>query len=285
MKPPPFLYSRPESLAEALAWLSEAGEDAKVLAGGQSLVPLLNFRLARPSVLIDLNWVKELTGMERTNGTLRIGAMVRQRIAETSPMIQESCPLIPRALAFVGHLQIRNRGTVGGSIAHADPAAELPAVSLATGAEMEVRSVRGERTIPASDFFMGPFTTALAPDEILTGVRVPVSDGARISFLELARRSGDFALGGVAAVVRFGGDGRTLLDSSLVALGMGGAPRRLAGSEEAVRGRQLTEDVLQDAAAAASREVDPFTDVHADAEFRRELVGTLLTRALKEVSA
>lgn len=285
MKPPPFLYARPETLSEALAVLADAGEDAKVLAGGQSLVPLLNFRLARPSVLVDLNWVQELTGLERTNGTIRIGAMLRQRAAEQSPVIQEGCPLIVRGLEYVGHLQIRNRGTVGGSIAHADPAAELPAVALATGAEMEVRSVRGERTVPAEDFFQGPFTTALAPDEILTAVRFPLTEGARVGFLELARRSGDFALGGVAALVRFDDGSRIVSEASLVALGMGGEPRRLAGSQDAVRGRELTDDVLKGAAAAASREVDPFTDVHADAEYRRELVGVLLTRVLREVAA
>jgi carbon-monoxide dehydrogenase medium subunit len=284
VKPPPFLYTRPETLSEALAALADAGEDAKVLAGGQSLVPLLNFRLARPSVLVDLNWVQELATLERSNGTIRAGAMVRQRTAEQSPVVQEGCPLIVRGLKYVGHLQIRNRGTVGGSIAHADPAAELPAIALATGAEMEVRSVRGERTVPAAEFFQGPFTTALAPDEILTAVRFPVTEGARVGFLELARRSGDFALGGIAAVVRFEGDsGKTVSEASLVALGMGGEPRRLAGSEDALRGRELTEDVLRDAGSAASREVDPFTDVHADAEYRKELVGVLLTRVLREV--
>jgi carbon-monoxide dehydrogenase medium subunit len=285
LKPPPFLYARPETLSEALAMLADAGEDAKVLAGGQSLVPLLNFRLARPSVLIDLNWVRELDGLERTNGTIRIGAMHRQRAAEQSSTVRDGCPLIVRGLRYVGHLQIRNRGTVGGSIAHADPAAELPAIALATRAEMEIRSVRGERTVPAEEFFRGPFTTALEPDEILTAVRFPATEGARVGFLELSRRSGDFALGGVAAVVRFEDSSTTVSDASLVALGMGGEPRRLAGSQDAIRGRELTDDVLKDAASAASREVDPFTDVHADAEYRRELVGVLLTRVLREVAA
>jgi carbon-monoxide dehydrogenase medium subunit len=285
VKPPPFLYARPQTLEEALDLLAQAGEDAKVLAGGQSLVPLLNFRLARPSVLVDLNWVGELTGLERGDGVLRVGAMVRQRAAELSPEADDACPLIGRALRHVGHLQNRNRGTVGGSIAHADPAAELPAVAVATGAEVVARSGRGERTIPAGEFFQGPFTTALAWDEILTEVRFPVTGGARVAFVELARRSGDFALGGVAAVVRLADGSPSVEEVSLAALGMGGEPRRLRGAEEAVRGREITDQVLREAAAAASREVDPFTDVHADAQYRRELAGVLLTRALREVKA
>lgn len=284
MKPPPFRYARPASLEEALDLLTRSGDEAKVLAGGQSLVPLLNFRLARPSVLVDLNWVPELTGVEREDGILRVGAMVRQRTAELSSEV-EACPLIGWALRHVGHLQNRNRGTVGGSIAHADPAAELPAVAVATAAEMVARSPRGERTIPAGEFFQGPFTTAMAWDEILTEVRFPVTGGSRVAFVELARRSGDFALGGVAAVVRFADGSPSVEDVSLAALGMAGEPRRLRGAEEAVRGREMTDEVLRDAAAAASREVDPFTDAHADAAYRRELAGVLVTRALREVRA
>jgi carbon-monoxide dehydrogenase medium subunit len=283
VKPPPFLYLRPETLDEALTQLAEHGDEAKVLAGGQSLVPLLNFRLARPTVLIDLNLVRELTQLGREDGVLRVGAMVRQRTAERAAEVAEACPLIPRALHHVGHVQIRYRGTIGGSFAHADPAAELPAVSLVTGAEIVARSVRGHRTIAADGFFLGPFTTALEPDEILTEVRFGPTDGARVAFIEMARRVGDFALGGVAAVVRFG-DGSTVSDVRLAALGMGAEPHRLAEAEAAVRGRAITDEVRRDAAAAASRESDPLGDVHADAEYRRELVGVLVARALKEVT-
>jgi len=283
VKPPPFLYARPQTVDEAIDLLARSGEDAKVLAGGQSLVPLLNFRLARPTVLIDLNRIPELASMGRSNGSIRIGAMVRQRTAETSVDVREAAPLIGQALRYVGHLQIRNRGTVGGSIAHADPAAELPAVALATGAEMVARSPRGERTIPAGEFFQGPFTTALAPDEILVEVRFPATEGARTAFMEFARRSGDFALGGVAVILR--ADGGVVGEVSLVALGMAGEPRRLSGAEAAIRGRELTPDAIGEAGAAASGDVDPFTDVHADAEYRRELIGVLVRRALKEVMA
>lgn len=283
MKPPPFLYARPETLDQAIDLLSQSGEDAKVLAGGQSLVPLLNFRLARPSVLIDLNMIPELRGLSRSNGTLRVGAMVRQRTAELSPEVRDACPLIPRALGFVGHLQIRARGTVGGSMAHADPAAELPAVALVTEAEFVARNSRGERVIAAGEFFDGPFMTTLAADEVLTEVRFPSTEGFRAGFMELARRSGDFALGGVAALVRIDQSGQ-VSDVRLASLGLGPNAQRLSGAEGAVRGRRLTEETLADAGAAASAEVDPFTDVHADAEYRKELAGTLVRRVLKEVS-
>jgi carbon-monoxide dehydrogenase medium subunit len=184
----------------------------------------------------------------------------------------------------VGHIQIRHRGTVGGSIAHADPAAELPAVALALDADIVARSPRGERVIPAGEFFRGPFMTALAPDEVLTEVRFPSTEGARTAFLEFARRSGDFALGGVAAAVWFAEGSATVARIGLAALGMGGTPIRLTGAEAALAGREITEGALAEAAAAASAEVDPFTDVHADAEYRRELIGTLLVRALRGVT-
>lgn len=281
MKPPPFLYLRPRTLEEAVQALAEHGEDAKVLAGGQSLVPLLNFRLARPSVLVDLNLIEGLREIRREDGVLALGAMVRQRTAERSPDVREAAHIIVDALHFVGHVQIRSRGTVGGSIAHADPAAELPAVALATDAEMVVSSVRGRRPIPAAEFFQGPFTTALTEDEILTEVRIPVMPRAKTAVLELARRSGDFALAGVAIVNRSNGAG---LQVSLAAFGVGGTAIRLHDAEAAVRGRELSDGVVSEAAAAASAAVSPFTDVHADAGYRRELVGTLVGRALRRVA-
>lgn len=281
MKPPPFRYVRPGSIEEVLGLLAEHGDEAKVLAGGQSLVPLLNFRLARPSVLIDLALVGSLRGIERRNGTLAIGAMTRQRDAEVSAEVGEAAPLVPQALAWVGHLQNRNRGTVGGSIAHADPAAELPAVALALDAEMVVRGAGGERLIPAAGFFEGPFMTVLGPEELLTEVRFPVRAGARTTFIELARRSGDFALAGVAAVNR-GPPGDA--DVALAAMGVGGRATRLSEAEAAVRGRELDDAVLGEAGEAASAAVDPPTDVHADSEYRRELLGVLVRRALRKVA-
>ncbi len=284
LKPPPFLYARPQSLAEALELLGKEGDEGKLLAGGQSLVPLLNFRLARPSVLIDLNLLSELSYVRREDGWLEIGAMTRQRAVELSEQVVATCPLIPEALHHVGHLQIRNRGTVGGSLAHADPAAELPAVAVALGAELVVQSSNGSRTLQARDFFDGPFMTLLAPDEMLTAARFPVTEGGRTTFLEFARRSGDFALGGVAAFVRFADGADTVADVGIAALGMGATPMRLEAAEAAVRGRTLDAVTLQEAADAASSGVDPFTDAHADAGYRRELIGTLVRRALAGVA-
>jgi carbon-monoxide dehydrogenase medium subunit len=283
VKPPPFLYARPSGLEEAVALLEQSGEDAKVLAGGQSLVPLLNFRFARPSVLVDLHLLRELTTIERSDGRIVIGSMVRQRVAEMSADVRTLCPLIAQGLHHVGHLQIRNRGTVGGSIAHADPAAELPAVILALDGEILAVGPRGKRIIPASHFFAGPFMTALAPDEVLTGVRIPMTGDARTAFLEFSRRSGDFALGGVAAVVRFEQGSNNVREAALAALGMGGTPIRLKGAERAVQGRTMSSDTARDAARTAAGEVEPLEDVHADAAYRRELIGILVERALQEV--
>jgi carbon-monoxide dehydrogenase medium subunit len=285
VKPPPFLYARPRSLSEAVDLLAEAGEEGKVLAGGQSLVPLLNFRLARPSVLIDLALISELTFIRQSDGWLEIGAMTRQRTVELDEEVREACPLIPDALSHVGHLQIRNRGTIGGSLAHADPAAELPAVAMALDAELVLVSNRGERTVPAPEFFEGPFMTVLSADEIVTSARFPVAKRTRTIFMEFARRSGDFALGGLAASVQIADASRSVEDSGMAALGMGSTPVRLVGAEAAIRGRELDAATLKEAAAAASAEVDPFTDNHADSSYRRDLIGTLVTRALSQVSS
>jgi aerobic carbon-monoxide dehydrogenase medium subunit len=281
VKPPPFLYARPRSVEEALALLAQHGDESKVLAGGQSLIPLLNFRLARPSVLIDLGRVEGLDTITEDANLLRIGAMVRQRHVEQSPLVARSCPLLIKALRHVGHVQIRNRGTVGGSMAHADPAAELPTVALALGAEMEVIGPGGRRTIAPPEFFDGPFMTTLQPDELLLSVAFPSTAGRRTAFVEISRRAGDFAVAGVAAVLA--GD-RTVAEVSLAALGVGPSATRLAAAEDTIRGRSLDPPVLRDAATAAAREVSPFDDVHADAEYRREAVGVLVARALLRAS-
>ncbi len=281
MKPTPFRYLRPRSAEEVLHVLGQYGDQAKVLAGGQSLVPLLNFRLARPELLVDLALVEELRGIRSSQGSVAVRAMTRQRDAEMSEELLAACPLIPQALGWVGHLQIRNRGTVGGSIAHADPAAELPAVALALEADMVLRRAGGERVVPAAEFFEGPFTTSLAPDELLVEVRFEVTDGARTTFLELARRSGDFALAGVAAVNRakLGS-----VDVRLAAIGVGGSAVRLTSAEEVVRGRELSDEALREAGEAASAAVEPPTDVHADSAYRKELLGVLVRRALRQVA-
>ena len=277
MKPPPFAYVRPRSVEEVLELLARHGDDAKVLAGGQSLIPLMNFRFARPGVLIDLARVEGLDAITEEEGRVRMGAMVLQRQAEGSSLVARTCPLVVKALRHVGHVQIRNRGTVGGSMAHADPAAELPSVAVALDAEFRTMGQDGQRVIAARDFFQGPFTTALQPDELLVDVAFPSTAGRRTAFAEIARRAGDFALAGVAAALTVHG---TVREVSLAALGVGPAATRLSAAEEAVRGRPLEPDVLREAARAASREVSPFDDVHADAEYRREAVGVLVSRAL-----
>jgi carbon-monoxide dehydrogenase medium subunit len=282
MKPPPFKYLRPARLEGVLDALAEHRDDAALLAGGQSLVPLLNFRLARPPVIVDLAGIPELEGIALRDGAIEIGAMTSQRAAEVSEPVAAACPLIRQALRHVGHLQIRNRGTVGGSLAHADPAAELPAAALALQARLTLRRRDGEREVPASEFFQGPFFTVREPDEVLTKVTFePVPPGAKTIFLEFARRAGDFALAGVAAVNRAPG---APADVMLVAMGVGGPPVRLADVETSVRDRELTQPLLHEAGELAAASVDPPNDVHADAGYRRELLGVLVRRALARVA-
>ena len=226
MKPPPFEYHAPGSLPEALDLLARLGPDAKVLAGGQSLVPLLNLRLARPAHLVDINNLAELGEIQPLDGGLKIGAMVRQRAAERSDLVRERCPLMAEALPFIGHPQIRNRGTVGGSLAHADPASELPAVAAALDADLVVQSVRGERVLKPEDFFVSFLTTSLEPDELLVELRVPAwPSGAGWAYLEISRRHGDFAMVGVASIVRLAADG-SVAEARLAYTGAGGAPIR-----------------------------------------------------------
>ena len=284
MKPPPFKYVRPSDLNEVISLLSQHGEEAKLLAGGQSLVPMLNFRLLRPSVLIDLNAVTHMDSLAVADGTLLIGSMVRQRTAERSSDVLISAPLIVRALRHVGHFQIRNRGTIGGSLMHSAPAAELPGVALLLEAQMVLQSSRGERVIQASDFFCGPFTTAADPDEILTEVRFHTPPGARTTFLEVARRSGDFALAGVAALARIDPETRVLKEVRLAAIGVGGGPVRLFQAEAVVTGRYATPEALRESGAAAADEVTPSADLHASEDYRKRLLNVLVARALAEIT-
>lgn len=271
-------------MQEVLALLAEHGDEAKLLAGGQSLVPLLNLRLARPYVVIDLAAVDGLARIEQVDGLLVLGPMTRQRVMETSTALAAACPLLVEAIGHIGHVQIRNRGTVGGSLAHADPAAELPAVAVALGAEMVVRSTKGERVVPAQEFFEGPFTTTLQADELLTEIRMPVTEGRGTAFTELARRTGDFAIAGVAAVVRFQPGSRRVAEAGLAALGVGPTPIRLRDAEAAVVGSDLSGASVSAAAAVAMAAVSPVTDVHADEDYRRRLIGVLVSRALHRSS-
>ncbi len=285
MKPPPFLYARPESLDGVLRLLAENGGDARVLAGGQSLVPLLNFRLARPEILVDIAMVDELSHLTIEDGGLRIGASVTQRAVETSAEVARLCPLLSKALPLVGHLQNRARGTVVGSIAHADPSAELPAVALVLGATMTVRSASGDRSIPAEDFFLGPFTTALEPDEILVEVRFPGEPSARTAVKEIAPRSGDFAIAGVAGRLTTAADG-AVQDVALALFGVGAVPQRLPEVERLAAGENVTPELLDEVARitrATARSGSE--DVHADPAYRARVAGELVRRVVEEMAA
>ncbi len=284
MKPPKFEYHAPATVGEAVALLARYGGEAKVLAGGQSLVPLLNFRLTRPAALVDLNRIAALAGIREHDGWLRFGAMTRQRAIEFSPVVARRLPLLAEATRWVGHLPIRTRGTIGGSIAHADPAAEYPAVLVALEGEVVARGPRGERVIGAADFFQTYLTTVLAPDEILTEVRLPAMEpGSGWAFEEFARRHGDFAIVGIAALVVL--DGRRCRRARLAAAGAGPVPVRLRQAEAVLECGSVDESSIQAAAAAAERAVEPDGDLHASAEYRRHLTGVLTARALRRAVA
>lgn len=286
MKPPPFEYVAAASTEEALEALAEHGWEAKPLAGGQSLIPMLNFRLARPGVLVDLNGTPELAGLEATaEGGLRIGAMTRQREAERSALVRERAPLLAEVLPWVAHPQIRNRGTVGGSAAHADPAAELPAALLALDARFHLRSAAGERAVGATEFFAGLFTTALAPDELLVAIQIPAApQGATWAFDEVARRHGDYAMAGVAAALSVDGDG-VCRDARLAYVNVGPAPMLSEAGAGTLVGERPSEARLAEAARAAAADLDPPADVHATSAYRRHLAEVLGRRVLARAFA
>jgi carbon-monoxide dehydrogenase medium subunit len=281
VKPAAFEYHAPRTVNEAVALLAAHGDEAKLLAGGQSLVPLMNMRLARPGVIIDLNRTRGLDGLREQRGVLRIGAMVRQRAAERSPLVASRCPLLRDALTCVGHPQIRNRGTIGGSVAHADPAAEVPAVLAALGGEVTVRGPKGERTIPAADLFVTYLTTAIGATELLTEVRIPAMPrGAGWSWMEIARRHGDFALAGVGVVLAL--RGREISDARIGLTGVGPTPVRARAAEERLVGARPSDALWQEAANAVRAAVEPDGDIHASADYRRHVSGVLTLRALRE---
>ncbi len=284
MKPPRFDYRAPESLAEALDLLADSGPDARILAGGQSLVPVLNFRLARPQVLIDINRIPELAGIEDRGDRLVIGAMTRQREIETSDSVARAVPLLHEATRYVAHLPIRTRGTVGGSIANADPAAEDPAVAAALEATMVCRSRRGERRIAAAGFFVDVLTTALESDEMLIAVEFPrIPDSAGAAFAEISRRDGDFALAGVAAQIAIS-NGR-VSDARIAACGVGPAPMRFRDAEEILLDSACGPETMDAAADAVATSSDPHDDVHASAAYRRQLAAAMARRALDSARA
>ena len=285
MKPPPFDYTRPRSLDEALAALAAHGADARPLAGGQSLIPMLSLRLARPSLLVDLSFIPGLASVQAENGTTVLGAMVRQRALERDAQVAQRLPVLAEATRLVGHPPIRNRGTVGGSLAHADPSAEYPALALALDAELVARSASGERVIPARDFFVDLFTTALAPGELLTAVRIPVPPpGTGWSIQEIARRHGDFALAGATVLLRKASDG-TCEHAAIALFGVATRPLRASAAEQALAGRPLTSEAIREAASLAAGAIDePLSDVHGSAAYRRRMAEVVARRALEEAS-
>jgi len=279
VKPAPFLFHRASSLDDALALLQQH-PGAKPLAGGQSLIPAMNFRLAQPSALVDLNRVAELSGIGRmADGGLRIGAMTRHATVERSDVVRQQVPLLAEAMPHVAHPQIRSRGTLGGSLAHADPSAELPTVMVALDATFVLRSLGGERRVKAVDFFTGLFATALSPGELLVGVEIPPrAPRGGSAFLEVARRHGDYALAGVAAEVFLDSAGKVGgVRVSLLSVGDGPA---LAKGTTSLIGQIPSEKAIVEAADAVREEIDPPSDIHADAKYRRQLVGVLTRRAI-----
>jgi carbon-monoxide dehydrogenase medium subunit len=281
VKPAPFDYVAPTGIEETLEVLREHGDEAKVLAGGQSLVPMLNFRLARPAVLVDINHVAGLDGLEVGRDTLRIGALTRQRALESA--LAGSAPggweLLREAAGHIGHLHIRSRGTVGGSLAHADPAAELPAAVSALGAELVLRSATGERVVAPEDFFEGFFTTCLAPEELLTEVRVPAwPDGTRGRLLEVSRRRGDFAQVAVAAVVSMA-DGR-VTRAGVALAGVAGRTVQAHDVADALVGQVPDPGIIAELAGDYAATLDPPSDTHGPAEYRRALARHLIGKAL-----
>jgi aerobic carbon-monoxide dehydrogenase medium subunit len=281
VKPVDFDLHRPATLDAALALLAGYGDDARVLAGGQSLVPLLNFRLARPDHVVDIGRVPGLGDLRETPDGLVVGAMVRQSGAERAAAVAARCPLLAAALPWIAHPPIRARGTICGSLAHADPAAELPAVAVALDATFVAVSTGGQREIAAADFFQAHLTTALRPDELLAAVRFPAAaPGTGAAFCEASRRRGDFAMAGVAAQVTLA-DG-VIADARVCVSGVAGVPLRCAGSERALLGSAADPEALHAAAGAALDILDPAGDLHATADYRRHLAGVLLRRAVAQ---
>jgi CO/xanthine dehydrogenase FAD-binding subunit len=280
MKPPRFDYVLPRGVEEALSVLAQHGERAKVLAGGQSLVPLLNFRLVRPAYLVDLNDIAGLGGIRVADGRLCIGAMTRQRAVETSALVRERCPLLAEAMPQIGHTQIRNRGTIGGSLAHADPAAELPAVVAALGGELVLQSARGRRVLTPEQFFVGYLTTAAEPDELLVEVLLPVAPPRTGSaFLEVSRRHGDFALVGVAVTLTV--DEAGICTAGAIALtGVGPTPVVAREAARALVGVRPAPAAFEEAGRRVAAGVEPDGDLHASSEYRQHLAGVLTRRAL-----
>ncbi|EJU14487.1 FAD-binding molybdopterin dehydrogenase [Sphingomonas sp. LH128] len=281
MKPAPFDYVRPSSIDEACAILAEAGGGATIIAGGQTLMPLLNLRMSQPFVLVDINGIAALQGVTRVEGGIRVGPAMRQADALRSEILASDLPVFIRALSHVGHYQTRNRGTIGGSVALGEPAAEMPATAVALGAMIEITSVNGTRTVPAHDFYVGPYMTVLEPDELVTAIVYPEwPEGHVVLFREVAQRPGDFALvGTVGALVLEQG---RIARAGIAWFGMGPTPIRARQAEVALLGRALADIDAETVAAAAVADTAPFDDHHASAEYRRTVGRRIFARTLRE---
>jgi carbon-monoxide dehydrogenase medium subunit len=281
MKPARFKYLRPASLEDALTALGEHADDAKLIAGGQSLVPMLNFRLLAPAVLIDINRLPGLNAATETpDGGLAIGALTRHQTLEWSEAVKRRYPVLNAAVKHIGHLAIRNRGTIGGSLSHADPTAELPLMSMLLDASLTLSSAQGSRTVPARDFFVGTLATALEPNEMLTRVDLPaLPDGCSWAFEEFARRCGDYAIAAVGVILRMA-NGR-VAEARIAIAGGGGGPIRAPNAEQTLAGRAVDDAALRDAIHAVDGEIEPVNDLQVSAEYRRHLIGVLTQRALR----
>jgi CO/xanthine dehydrogenase FAD-binding subunit len=280
MKPAPFDYVLATSLDHALRLKAEHGDEARFLAGGQSLIPAMNFRLARPAMLIDINHVPEIASVERSDRDIRLGAMTRYRTLERDGDFLKACPLFADALPHIAHIQIRNRGTVGGNLSHADPASELPAIAVAMDARMRIKSARGERELEAADFFVGLLTTDIRSDEMLVEIafqKPPPRSGS--CFIELARRRGDFALAGVAAIVALDDDDR-VTSVRLALCGVGETPVDASSAAASLIGQKCTEKAIETVAADVQKAIAPAGNVHASPDYQRHMAGVLTRRAI-----
>jgi carbon-monoxide dehydrogenase medium subunit len=281
MKPPSFDYVRADTVEDALAALASLGPDAKILAGGQSLVPMLNFRLLRPTTLVDINRIASLSFVSDEAQTIRIGALTRHHRLETSPVIAAHLPVIAEAMRHVAHLAIRNRGTIGGSLSHADPAAELPMMAVLLDAQLTIAAAAGKRTVPARAFFVDALTTDLRDGEMLTEIEIPkLAPQSGWGFAEVSRRGGDFALAAAAAILTLRGG--TIAEARIAVMGVGKTPLRMSETEAMLAGQTMSPDLLEQAAEAVRTAVEPETDLHASADYRRHLIGVLTQRTLAD---
>jgi aerobic carbon-monoxide dehydrogenase medium subunit len=284
MKLPPVEYEAPTTVAEAVDLLAEHLDEASVLAGGQSLIPLLALRLARPAVLIDINGLDELSGVSAADGRVTIGAMTREYVAEESKTVADAVPLLAAALPLIGHEAIRSRGTIGGSLAHADPAAELPAVARALDAEFVVRGQSGDRVIPAAQWFEGYLTTSRGPDELLLEVRFPTAKpGTGVSFQEVARRHGDFAIVGLGVSLVLSGG--VISDARLAFAGVSDVPVRAAAAEDLLTGERPSTELFDEAARRATGDIDPPADLHGSSDYRKKVAAAVVRRGLRAAAA